>query len=145
MGHNDAMTDLRVSQAWVIPARELTWRFSRSSGPGGQGVNTTDSRVELVFDVANAASVPAHLRGRLLRRLQPKLVAGRLTVTSSEHRSQLQNRNAAATRLAALLAAASAPSPPPRRPTRPTRASQSRRLAAKKRRSLLKQRRRIDE
>lgn len=139
------MVEIRVTAEWVIPARELTWRFSRSTGPGGQGVNTTDSRVELAFDVAHAASVPPHLRDRILRRLSPRLTAGVLTVTASEHRSQLQNRNAAATRLQRILTAACAPPPAPRRPTRPTRGSQFRRLDAKKRRAQLKRLRRVDE
>ena len=139
------MVEIRMTAEWVIPARELTWRFSRSAGPGGPGVNTTDSRVELGFDVAHAASVPPQLRGRILRRLAPRLTAGVLTVTASEHRSQLQNRSAAATRLQQILTAACAPPPPPRRPTRPTRGSQFRRLDAKKRRAQLKRLRRVDE
>ena len=126
--------DLEVTGSWVVPGVELTERFSRSSGPGGQGVNTTDSRVELSFDVAGSASVPTHLRERLLERLGPRLVGGLLTVTASEHRTQLDNRRAARERLAEALRRASAPPPRKRRPTRPTRGSQERRLAEKKRR-----------
>ena len=85
------------------PESELSWRFSRSSGPGGQGVNTTDSRVELSFDVARSPSLPAHLRARALARLHPRLVDGVLTVVATEHRSQLRNRDAARERLVALL------------------------------------------
>lgn len=117
-----------------MPASELTERFSRSSGPGGQGVNTTDSRVELSYDVLRAPSVPDHLRSRLLARLSGRLVDGVLTVVASEHRSQLDNRRAARERLAQQLREAAAPPPPARRPTRPTRGSKERRLDAKKRR-----------
>ena len=134
--------DLPVTGSWVVPAAELTERFSRSSGPGGQGVNTADSRVELSFDLARAASVPDHLRGRLLSRLSPRLVDGVLTIAASEHRTQLANRRAARERLAQLLREAAAPPPPSRRPTRPTRGSKERRLAEKKRRGETKRGRR---
>jgi ribosome-associated protein len=120
------------------PESELSWRFSRSSGPGGQGVNTTDSRVELSFDVAHSPSLPAHLRARALARLHPRLVDGVLTVVATEYRSQLRNRDAARERLVALLAVALAPDPPPRRPTRPTVGSRRRRLDAKAHRGAIK-------
>jgi ribosome-associated protein len=120
------------------PESELTWRFSRSSGPGGQGVNTTDSRVELSFDVARSPSLPDHLRARAVARLHRRLVDGVLTVVACEHRSQLRNRDAARERLDALLASALAPDPPPRRPTRPTAGSRRRRLDAKARRGAVK-------
>jgi ribosome-associated protein len=131
--------DLEVSSRWVVPGEELRERFSRSSGPGGQGVNTADSRVELRFDVAGSGSVPEELRSRVLRRLANRLTDGVLTVTAAEHRSQLANRRAARARMAALLREAAAPPPPARRPTRPTAASRRRRLDAKRRRSQLKQ------
>jgi ribosome-associated protein len=130
--------DLPVSDALTIPAAELGWRFSRASGPGGQGVNTTDSRVELVFDLAGSPSLPEPLRLRALARLEGRLAAGELTVVAAEHRSQWRNRQAARRRLAELLALAMAPPPPPRRRTRPTRASQQRRLAAKRQRGSVK-------
>jgi ribosome-associated protein len=120
------------------PESELSWRFSRSSGPGGQGVNTTDSRVELSFDVAHSPSLPAHLRARALARLHARLVDGVLTVVATEYRSQLRNRDAARERLVALLAVALAPDPPPRRPTRPTVGSRRRRLDAKAHRGAIK-------
>src|SRR6476469_1773626 len=107
--------DLPIRGPLVLPARELHWRFSRSSGPGGQGVNTADSRVELSFDLARSPSFPPHLR----ERAAPRLVDGVLTLVASEHRSQLRNREAARERLAETLRAALAPDPPPRRPTRP--------------------------
>ena len=122
----------------VIPADELTWRFSRSQGPGGQSVNTTDSQAELSFDLSRSVALPPVLRDRALAALAGRLTAGVITVSASEHRSQLRNREAAAARLSALLTEATAPPGPPRRPSRPTRGSVERRLADKKRRSQLK-------
>ena len=119
----------------TIPDDELTERFSRSSGPGGQSVNTTDSRVELLFDpVTSTAFTPAQRR-RILKALPP----GPVSVTASEHRSQLRNRNAARERLVAILREAVAPPPPPRRPTKPSKAAQRRRIEAKKQRGQTKQ------
>ncbi|GAA0623433.1 alternative ribosome rescue aminoacyl-tRNA hydrolase ArfB [Sporichthya brevicatena] len=125
-----------------IPERELTWRFSRSSGPGGQGVNTADSRVELVFDLANSGAFSPALRARALERLRTRLVDGTVVVVASEHRSQLRNREAAAERLAAILTDATAPPPKPRRPTKPSAGATARRLDAKSRRSRTKRLRR---
>jgi ribosome-associated protein len=130
--------DLHVRGSLALPERELRWRFSRASGPGGQGVNTTDSRVELSFDLANSPSVPEPLRARAQQRLAGRLVDGVLTVVAAEHRSQLRNRAAARERLAAALRAAMAPDPPPRRPTRPSAGARRRRLDAKTRRGQLK-------
>ena len=130
--------DLHVRGPLVLPARELHWRFSRSSGPGGQGVNTADSRVELSFDLGRSPSFPPHLRERAERRLAGRLVDGVLTVVASEHRSQLRNRDAARERLAAVLREATAPEPPARRPTRPTTGAKRRRLDAKARRGAIK-------
>ncbi|WP_372594020.1 alternative ribosome rescue aminoacyl-tRNA hydrolase ArfB [Actinotalea sp.] len=131
-------TGITVGPTLVIPRAELTVRFSRSSGPGGQGVNTTDSRVELAWDVATSAVLSDLQRERLFARLGPRLVDGVLTVTASEHREQLRNRAAAERRLAALVAAGISPPPRQRRATRPTRGSTERRLAAKKQRSATK-------
>ncbi|WP_211260514.1 alternative ribosome rescue aminoacyl-tRNA hydrolase ArfB [Amycolatopsis jejuensis] len=130
--------DLTVGARFVIPGAELRERFSRSSGPGGQGVNTTDSRVELSFDVAGSAAIPPALKERITTRLGNRLVDGVLTIAASEHRSQLMNRDAARERLADLLLKASSPPPAKRRPTKPSRGSKERRLAAKKRRGDVK-------
>lgn len=135
---------LRVTDRLVVPDAELRERFSRSSGPGGQGVNTTDSRVELSFDLARSPSVPESLRARALDRLAGRLVDGVLTVAASEHRAQLANREAARERMAALLREAVAPPPKPRRPTRPSRGAKERRLADKKRQAQRKRDRRVD-
>jgi ribosome-associated protein len=136
---------LRISSEVTVPRRELVWRFSRSSGPGGQSVNTTDSRVELVFDVGASDAFPEHLKARAMQRLASRLVDGVLVVTASEYRSQLQNRRAAATRLVALLTEAIAPPARPRRPTRPTFRATQARLDAKRRRSQVKRERRRPE
>ena len=135
---------LHVRGSVVVPEAELSWRFSRSSGPGGQGVNTTDSRVELSFDLARTTALGPTLKARALERLAPRLVDGVLTIAASEHRSQLRNREAAQARLAATLAEAIAPPPRPRRPTRATKGSVERRIAGKKRRSETKRLRRAD-
>lgn len=130
--------DLEVSRALVIPAAELNWRFSRSSGPGGQHVNTSDSRVELLWDVAESTVLTESQRERLLARLERRLVAGVITVASSEQRSQLRNREIALEKLAELVRAALAPDAAKRRPTKPTRGSTRRHLAAKTQRSATK-------
>ena len=127
---------LQVSPTIQVPDAAMEWRFSRSSGPGGQGVNTTDSRAELVVDLAAA------LPERLLARARERLGADTVAVSASEHRSQLQNRQAAAERMAALLREAIAPPPKPRRATKPSRAAKERRLEAKKQRSDVKRTRR---
>jgi len=134
--------DLEVNHSLTIPASELRWRFSRSSGPGGQHVNTSDSRVELSWDVTGSPSLREDQRELLGRRLEGRLTGGVLTVAASERRSQLRNREAAAARLAHLLGEALAPGPAARRKTSPTRGSTRRRLAGKKLRSATKQQRR---
>ncbi|MDQ5855668.1 MAG: aminoacyl-tRNA hydrolase [Actinomycetota bacterium] len=128
-----------------IPEAELRWRFSRAGGPGGQGINTTDSRVELSFDVAASTALTPEQRDRILQRLSGRLVDGVLTVVAAEHRSQLRNREAARSRRAAILRQAVTPDPPTRRPTRPSRAARERRLADKRRRTLTKRLRRSAE
>ena len=142
---DDAAGDLPVTGSLVVPAADLRWRFSRSSGPGGQGVNTADSRVELSLAPLVLPGLTEAQRARLAERLGGRLVDGMLTVVAAEHRQQLRNRQAARERLAAVLRAALAPPPPARRRTRPTRGSQERRIAAKKQRGELKRRRRSEE
>ena len=131
-----------IPHGLTIPGGELRESFSRSSGPGGQGVNTTDSRVELRWDVAASAALSDGQRLRLLAELGPRLTDGLLSVVASEHRAQLQNRNAARARLANLITAALAPPPPARRPTKPSRSARAKRLQAKQRRSKVKSNRR---
>jgi ribosome-associated protein len=136
---------LRVTSRVLIPEGELGWRFSRSSGPGGQSVNTSDTRAELSYDVAHSTAFGPTLRARALDRLAGRLVDGVLTVSASEHRSQWRNREEAADRLAAIVRDALAPPPPPRRPTKPTRTAKEKRIAGKKRRGQLKRLRRSTE
>jgi ribosome-associated protein len=136
---------LRVTPTIEVPERELRWRFSRASGPGGQSVNTADSRVELSLDVAATTALSETQRSRAVDRLAGRLVDGVVTVTAEEHRSQLRNREAAKERLAELLASAIAPPPPRRRPTAPTRSSNERRLASKRRRGDVKRGRRATD
>jgi ribosome-associated protein len=135
---------LQVRGSVLIPESELRWQFSRSSGPGGQGVNTTDSRVQLSYDVAGSSALSPLLRARALERLADRLVEGVLTVSASEQRSQWQNRQAAENRLVRMLADATAPPPRPRVPTRPSRRSVDRRLESKRRRGQTKRLRRPD-
>jgi ribosome-associated protein len=136
---------LRVSRSVVIPEGELRWRFSRSSGPGGQSVNTADSRVELSLDLTRTTALGPVQRARALERLAGRLVDGVLTVAASDERSQLRNREAARERLARTLAEAMAAPPTRRRPTRPTRAADERRLRVKRLRGTTKRLRRPPE
>ncbi|MBB6402778.1 alternative ribosome rescue aminoacyl-tRNA hydrolase ArfB [Arthrobacter sp. AZCC_0090] len=133
--------DLEVSPALTIPDSELAWRFSRSSGPGGQHVNTSDSRVELSWDVADSAALSDNQRSMLVTRLGRRLIAGVITVTASERRSQLRNREIALAKLSNLVAEGLAPEAAARRATKPTRSSNRRRLAAKEQRAATKRQR----
>jgi ribosome-associated protein len=129
----------------TIPASELSWRFSRSAGPGGQSVNTTDSRAELSYDLGSSTAIPEGLHERALGRLASRLVDGVLTIAASEQRSQLQNREAARERLAALLGEALAPPPKQRRVKKVSKRAIQRRLDGKARRGETKKLRgRID-
>ena len=133
---------LPIGRGFSVLPDELRWRFSHSSGPGGQGVNTADSRVELIWNPMAStgfAAMDGPLQVRLLEGLSRHLVNGEIVIAVSEQRAQLRNRELARRRLAALLQAALAPPPPRRRPTRPTRGSIERRLAGKKARSATKE------
>lgn len=132
--------DIEVVPGFIIAETDLRERFSHSSGPGGQGVNTTDSRVELMFDVARSGAVPDRLRPVIMAVLKNRLVDGVLTVVVHDERSQLANRKLARARLVGLLQTACT-QPRRRRATRRTRGSQRRRLDAKKRRGELKRNR----
>lgn len=131
-----------VSPALVIPLAELEVRATRAAGPGGQHVNTSSTRIEVVWDVAASPSVSEEQRTRLRARLATRLdTSGRLRIVAGARRSQLQNREAALARLAELVAAALVV-PKRRRPTKPTRASKERRLTEKRRRGERKRDRR---
>lgn len=132
----DPTEHLRVTATCAIPLGELRWRFSRSGGPGGQHANTSDTRAEVIFDVAGSPSLREHHRHRLLDRLGPEV-----RVVAADERSQVRNRALALERLAERLAGALRVDTP-RRPTRPTRGSQVRRVESKRRRSDVKRLRR---
>lgn len=136
---------LRINSRTELQPHELRWRFSRSGGPGGQGVNTADSRVELSFDVARSTSLSPLMRERALERLGSRLVDGVLSITASEHRSQLKNRAEARRRMADTLRIALAPPPRARRPTKPSRAARRERVETKRRRGETKRLRRSND
>ncbi|MFR9675983.1 alternative ribosome rescue aminoacyl-tRNA hydrolase ArfB [Streptomyces sp. TR06-5] len=136
MGHMSGPYVIRGSVA--LPESELRWRFSRSSGPGGQHVNTSDTNVELRFDLAATDALPEVWKSRALERLGNRLVDGVLVVRAAEHRSQWRNRETAAVRMASLLAEATAPPPRQRRRKRVPRGVNERRLREKKQRSQVK-------
>src|SRR5580704_4931088 len=136
--------DLQVNNWLLIPGSELHERSSRSSRPGGQSVNTADSRVELSFDVGRSPALPDCARARAVERLAGRLAGGVLTVAASEQRSQLANRQAARARMAALLRAAVAPPQRQRVPTKPGRRANERRLEAKRNRGATKRARWFD-
>lgn len=117
----------------MVPEQELRFRFSRSGGPGGQNVNTRDTKVEVIFDVAHSLSLGPRQRERVARHLEGRLDSeGKLHVVASDERSQAQNRELATSRLQALLAEALRPDPPPRRATKPSKAKQTKRLESKR-------------
>lgn len=143
----DGVNDLRIPpgpgapRGLTVPAVELVEQFSRSSGPGGQGVNTTDSRVQLSLDLGTTTALDDVQRERVMGRLTTSLSGTTVTISASEHRSQRQNRTAARQRLSTLLREAVVPTVG-RRATRPTRGSMRRRLEGKHRRSEIKRNRR---
>lgn len=131
-----------IPHGLTVPSRELVEQFSHASGPGGQGVNTADSRVQLSLDIATTSALTDSQRRRVLAHAGTRANGTTLSISAAEHRSQLRNRAVARDRLAGLLREALAPPPPARRATKPTRGSQTRRLAAKRTRAETKQQRR---
>jgi ribosome-associated protein len=133
--------DLEVTERVTIPREELSTRASRSGGAGGQHVNTSSTRIELLWNIEQTRALPESLRDGVLQRLRSRINAdGFIRIVSSEHRSQLRNRQAAEERLAKLVRGALAV-PRTRRKTAPTRASKEARLDSKKRRAEIKKRR----
>jgi len=138
----EEMDGVRITSGCRIPTDELMFRFSRSGGPGGQNVNRRETRVELVFDVANSPSLGPRQRARAAERLGRRLDArGRLHVVASQARTQGENREIAVERFAALMADALRAPPPARRKTTPSAAARARRLESKRRRSRQKRQR----
>lgn len=128
----------------IVPAGELGEQFSHASGPGGQGVNTADSRVQLSLDIATTTALDDAQRRRALQELSARLSGTVLIIDAAEHRAQRRNRTAARERLSTLLRDAMVP-PRPRKSTKPTRGSKRRRLKAKRIRSVVKQHRKRPE
>lgn len=136
------MDGIRVTKSVFVPEHELQFKFSRSGGPGGQNVNTRDTKVEVIFDVTATPSLGPRQRERVLRKLQSRLDGeGKLHVVASDERTQGKNRELAVARLRSMLVEALAPDPPRRKPTRPGKAATERRIAAKKARGRLKRQR----
>lgn len=135
---SEVSSDLEVTRSLTVPGAELIWRFSRSGGPGGQGVNTTDSRVELGVNILTLSTLSPAQRERLLDLMHSRVVDGVITVVSSETRSQLRNRRAARSRMAAMLRSALLTEMRQRRPTAATKGSHRRRLDSKKKRGQVK-------
>ncbi|MCW8807709.1 MAG: alternative ribosome rescue aminoacyl-tRNA hydrolase ArfB [Rhodanobacter sp.] len=130
---------LSISRSLAIPESELTERFLRADGPGGQHVNRTESAVELRFDVVHSASLPEELRARLLSRRDRRLTAdGVLVIQGRRFRDQARNRDDVRERLVEIIRAVLVP-PKKRVATRPTRASKERRLVGKQQRGKIKQ------
>ena len=135
---------IEVNPNVTIPRSELQIRASRAGGPGGQHVNTSSTRIELLWDVTNSTAVSDEQRARLLTKLAARLDAtGWLRIVASDRRSQQQNRAAAEERLAEVVRNALVV-PKKRRPTKPSRASKEKRIGEKKRRSETKKNRRAD-
>ncbi len=133
------MPDLDVGRGVVIPEHELTIRFSRSGGPGGQNVNRRATRVEVIYDLSASTALTANQRRRARSALRSRLdTRGRLRVVSQDERSQGQNRERALETMRRLLNDALKPPPPPRVKTKPTRAAREKRLRAKKVRANVK-------
>jgi ribosome-associated protein len=136
---------LNVTPHLAIPRTELSYRASRAGGPGGQHVNTSSTRIELLWDLNASTVIDDDQRDRLRIKLSARLDAeGKVRVVASDRRSQKQNRLAAEERLAALVRHALIV-PKKRRPTKPTRAAKERRLSEKKRRGERKRERRVEE
>jgi len=133
--------NLRINTKLEIPDNEIKWRFSRSSGAGGQNVNKTDSRAEIVFNVSESRTLTPYQKYRISIQDEVKLTNGCICIAVQDKRTQYQNRQLALTRLTYTLRELLKPPPKTRRETIPTRSSQRRRIESKKKRSELKRNR----
>ncbi len=137
-------SNLRINSRIIIPSSELQWRFSRSSGPGGQNVNTTDSRVELLFNIQASSSLGDFRKKQLLEKLSKKLARGWLRVVAAEERSQYLNKKSALVRMRNIIIEGLKSPPKPRAITKPTKASERRRIHKKKHRGEVKRNRTVN-
>ena len=133
--------NLTINSKLEIPANEIHWRFSRSSGAGGQNVNKTDSRVEIVFNVSESKTLTSYQKYRISIQNKIKLINGCICIAVQDKRTQYQNRQFALSRLASTLRELLKPPPKKRKRTIPTRSSQRKRLESKKKRGELKRNR----
>ena len=133
--------NLTINSKLEIPANEIIWRFSRSSGAGGQNVNKTDSRVEIVFNVSESKTLTSYQKHRIIIQNKIKLTNGCICIAVQDKRTQYQNRQLALGRLASTLRELLKPPPKKRRETIPTRSSQRKRVDSKKKRGELKRNR----
>ncbi len=131
--------DLIVNPVLVIPSNELHWRFSRSSGSGGQNINKTDTRVNLSFNIEKSKALTSYQKHQITKQLSEQIVNATITVVTQEHRTQYKNRKLALMRLGILLGKALEPPPKARKPTKPTKSSQRRRVNSKKKHGKKKQ------
>tara|TARA_B100000700_G_C14861256_1_gene768774 strand:+ start:276 stop:689 length:414 start_codon:yes stop_codon:yes gene_type:complete len=134
--------EIKIHSELIIPSNEIKWRFSRSSGAGGQNVNKNDTRVEIIFDIERSKSLNPRQKYRLKEKLKNKLANNCIRIAIQDKRTQYQNRAMALIRLGELIRENITPPPKPRRITKPTKASQTRRIESKKKRSQVKQSRR---
>ena len=133
--------NITINSTLEIPGNEIQWRFSRSSGAGGQNVNKTDSRVEIVFNVSESKSLTPYQKHRISIQDEIKLINGSICIAVQEKRTQYQNRQLALSRLASILRELLKPPSRKRRETLPTRSSQRKRVDSKKKRGELKRNR----
>ena len=133
--------DLKITKTLVIPSNEIKWRFSRSSGPGGQNVNKIESRVEIIFDLEDSKVLNDYQKEILKRNLKNKLVNNSLRLAVQEHRNQLLNRQLALMKFSSIIKNALNKPCKLRKSTQPTKASQKKRVEVKKKRGELKKNR----
>jgi len=130
--------DLKITKTLVIPSNEIKWRFSRSSGPGGQNVNKIESRVEIIFNLEDSKVLNDYQKEILKRNLKNKLVNNSLRLAVQEHRNQLLNRQLALMKFSSIIKNALNKPFKLRKSTKPTKASQKKRVEVKKKRGELK-------
>ena len=137
--------DLKITKTLVIPSNEIKWRFSRSSGPGGQNVNKIESRVEIIFNLEDSKVLNDYQKAILKINLKNKLVRNSLFLAVQEHRNQLLNRQLALKKFCSIIKDGLKKPCKLRKPTKPTKASQKKRVEIKKKRGELKKSRKKEK